>query len=399
MNIGIAGPSSWSELSPWIPSYPSLPPISSFPLIGRLAALLRKRGHKITVFTTSTEISSPQLIQGDQMKVWVTPMRKKRAAYNFYANEVAFLSEAMRSSDCEIIHAHWCYEFASAALTSGLPSLITSHDNPNEEHRFSRWTRAYPFWFLRCFLGRRILCRAHFVTAVSPYVQENIHKIADRHTHVRVIPNGIQQALFAGGRFRLDALPIKRSNFTIASVLEGFGKRKNARAALQGFSLFRSQFPQSSYVLFGGDYQQEGPAHIWARDNGLDAGVLFKGRQSQDVFHPFLLDQVDVLLHPSLLESHPMAIIEAMALGIPVVGGIDSGGVPFTLNHGEAGLLVDVRSPEAIAKALINVYQDPHTSLSFAKKAWVYAKENFAEEIMVDRYLEAYDEVLIGASS
>ena len=399
MNIGIAGPSSWPELEPWISSNVSLPPISTFPLIGRLAALLRKRGHKITVFTTSTEVSSPQLIHGDQMKVWITPMRQKRAAYNFYANEVAFLSEAMRSSDCEIIHAHWCYEFASAALNSGVPSLITSHDNPNEEHRFSCWTRAYPFWFLRCFLGRRILCRAPFVTAVSPYVQDNIHKITGRHTHVRVIPNGIQQALFTGGRSRLDALPIKRSGFTIASVLEGFGKRKNARAALKGFSLFRSQFPQSLYVLFGGDYQQDGPAHNWARNNGLDAGVLFKGRQSQGVFHPYLLDQVDVLLHPSLLESHPMAIIEAMALGIPVVGGIDSGGVPFTLNHGEAGLLVDVRSPEAIAKALIKVYQDPHTTLSFAKKAWIFAKENFAEEIMVDRYLMAYEEVLIGAPS
>ena len=399
MNIGIAGPSSWSELAPWIPSNMSLPPISTFPLIGRLASLLREKGHNITVFTTSTEVSSPQLIQGDQMKVWITPMRQKRAAYNFYANEVAFLSEAMRSSDCEIIHAHWCYEFASAALNSGVPSLITSHDNPNEEHRFSLWTRAYPFWFLRCFLGRRILCRAPFVTAVSPYVQDNIHKFTGRHTHVRVIPNGIQQALFAEGRSRLDTLPIKRSNFTIASVLEGFGKRKNARAALKGFSLFRSQFPQSLYVLFGGDYQQEGPAHNWARDNGLDAGVLFRGRQSQSVFHPFLLAQVDVLLHPSLLESHPMAIIEAMALGIPVIGGIDSGGVPFTLNHGEAGLLVDVRSPEAIAKALIKAYQDPYTALSFAKKAWIFAKENFTEEIMVDRYLMAYEEVLIGAPS
>ena len=399
MKIGIAGPVSLEPLKSWLPKDFTLPSVYSFPLIGRLAAGLLTRGHEVTIFAGSEALQETLSLSHGPLSLKITPRRARWAAYDFYAKEVRFLTDAMRASHCDIIHAHWCYEFAAAALDSGLPTLVTAHDNPNEEHLFTRWTRAYPFWFMRCFLGRQILCRASYITAVSPYVKDNIHKITRRHTHVRVIPNGIQQALFAGGRSRLDALPIKRSNFTVASVLEGFGKRKNARAALKGFSLFRSQFPQSLYVLFGGDYQQEGPAHNWARDNGLDAGVLFRGRQSQDVFHPFLLDQVDVLLHPSLLESHPMAIIEAMALGIPVVGGIDSGGVPFTLNHGEAGLLVDVRSPEAIAKALIKVYQDPHTARSFAKKAWIFAKENFTEEIMVDRYLMAYEEVLIGAPS
>ena len=397
MKIGIAGPISLEPLKSWLPKDFTLPSVYSFPLLGKLAAGLLTRGHEVTVFAGSEAIEETLSLAQGPLSLKITPRRSRWAAYDFYAKEVHFLTDAMRASHCEIIHAHWCYEFAAAALDSGLPTLVTAHDNPNEEHLFTRWTRAYPFWFMRCFLGRRILCRASFITAVSPYVKDNIHKITARHAHVRVIPNGIQQALFAGGRSRLDALPIKRSNFTVASVLEGFGKRKNARAALKGFSLFRSQFPQSLYVLFGGDYQQEGPAHNWARDNGLDAGVLFRGRQSQDVFHPFLLNQVDVLLHPSLLESHPMAIIEAMALGIPVVGGIDSGGVPFTLNHGKAGVLVDVRYPLDICDALIALHRDSRKAHQLAKTAWEYAHSHFTEDLMIDRYLDAYADVLRGS--
>ena len=50
-----------------------------------------------------------------------------------------------------------------------------------------------------------------------------------------------------------------------------------------------------------------------------------------------------------------MAVIEAQAMGIPVIGGDSSGGVPFTLAHGEAGFLADIRSAQSLCLVMEKV--------------------------------------------
>jgi len=397
MHIGVAGPTSWNALRPWLPEGKDLPPVFTFPLIGRLAAGLRQQGHTITIFTTSTALARPVEVEGKAVRVFIAPMRPKRSAYDFYRKERLLLERAMRSSGCDILHAHWCYEFAAAALDSGRPTLVTAHDNPNEEHHFTRWTRSYPFWWFRCFFGRVTVRRSPFLTAVSPYVIKNLRRIAGADARVRLIPNGLASEVFSRGQTRIGQ-PAREGPLVVASVLEGFGKRKNARTALRAFAKFRIRSPQSRYVLFGGDYQEGGPAHDWARQHGMDTAVEFRGHTPQSVFFPFLGEQADVLLHPALLESHPMAITEAMALGVPVVGGKASGGVAWTLDEGRAGLLADVRNPDLLAAALLDLAEDPGKRTRLARAGWEHAHRFFREETMVASYLQAYQEVLAKTS-
>lgn len=393
MHIGIAGPTFWSALRPWLQAGETLPPVFTFPLIGRLAAALRHQGHTVSVFTTSTTPMTATVIQGEGLRVFIVPMRPKRSAYDFYRKERSLLQKAMHTSNCDILHAHWCYEFAAAALDSGRPTLVTAHDNPNEEHHFTRWTRAYPYWWFRCFFGRQTVRRASFLTAVSPYVAANLRRIAGPEKRIQIIPNGVAPELFQRGQTRL-ARPRNPESFTLASVLEGFGHRKNARTALQAFAEFRLRHPQTRYVMFGGDYEEGGPAHIWARQHGLDAGVEFRGYTPQAVFHPFLAEQTDILLHPALLESHPLAITEAMALGVPVLGGQASGGVPWTLDEGRAGALTDVQDPDQVANALEDLATHPERRAQLARAGWERAHRFFREETMVNAYLQAYQGVL-----
>jgi glycosyltransferase involved in cell wall biosynthesis len=393
MNIGIAGPSSWSELAPWIPSNVSLPQISTFPLIGRLAALLRKRGHLITVFTTSTEVSCPQQIHGDQIKVWVAPMRTKRGAYDFYASEVAFLSKAMRSSSCEIIHAHWCYEFAQAALQSESPTLITAHDSPSIIPSFYHWTRAYLFWLFRGQMGRQVCGNSPNLTCVSPYLKKSIFPLVPKGRDVQIIPNGVGATLFEMGEERLARRNLSSAP-CIATCLEGFGSRKNPISALKGFSAFRNLYPIATLFMYGGGFEEGGAAHQWAQRHRLVDGVVFKGHTSQSVMHREMCERATVLLHPSLEESFGLAPLEAMALGIPVIGGIDSGAIPYLLNQGNAGVLVDVRYPLDICNALITLHKDSRKTHQLAQIGWEYARSHFTEDLMTDRYLNAYTDIL-----
>ncbi len=395
MKIGIAGPLDLSALARWCPQPAGLPRPYSFPLIGPLAARLRERGVSIAVFCGSPEARQTHHLAGDGVEIFITPRRIRRAAYDFYRRERRGLVEAIRAARCDLVHAHWCYEFGAAALDSATTCLITCHDSPNEVYHYMRWTRAYPFWWLRCFLGRRVLRRADYISVVSPYVGRNVRSLTPKGPQLRVIPNGVGENLFALGRARL-ARGEPTSAFTFACVLEGFSRIKNATTALQAFARFRQNLPEARLRMFGGDYEAGGKAEKWAHRHRCARGVSFEGHQPHEKLHPTLLASAHVLLHPSRTESHPLAVIEAQALGIPVIGGKNSGGVPFTLAEGRAGFLADVESPPALSLVMAKVAADAAERKKLAHQAWEHAQAHFSENSMVENYLDYYRSILAG---
>jgi glycosyltransferase involved in cell wall biosynthesis len=106
--------------------------------------------------------------------------------------------------------------------------------------------------------------------------------------------------------------------------------------------------------------------------------------------------EVDVLVHPSLVEAQPMALIEAMVRGIPVIGGESSGGVPWTLDHGRAGRLVDVRSPEAVAQAMLEFAADPELRQGYAERGLALARQRFHIVSVADAYQAVYAQLAEG---
>ena len=137
-----------------------------------------------------------------------------------------------------------------------------------------------------------------------------------------------------------------------------------------------------------------GPAHQWAQKHRLVDGVIFKGHAPQLVMHQEMCNKSTVLLHPALEESFGMAPLEAMALGVPVVGGKNSGAIPYLLDHGKVGVLVDVRYPLDICDALIALHSDTRKAHQLAQTGWEFARSHFTEDLMIDRYLNAYTEIL-----
>ena len=393
MKIGIAGPVSLEPLKPWIPKDFTLPSLYSFPLIGKLAAGLLTRGHDVTIFAGSEAIEETLSLAQGPLSLKITPRRTRWAAYDFYAKEIRFLSDVMRSSHCDIIHAHWSYEFAKAALQSGTPTLITAHDSPSIIPSFYRWTRAHLFWLFRAQLGKQVIENAPNLTCVSPYLKKSILPLVPKSRAVQIIPNGVGATLFKIGEDRLVG-PSFSSPPCVVTCLEGFASRKNPINALLGFAAFRNISPDATMVMYGGGFEMGGPAYQWALKHRLVNGVIFKGHTPQSVMHQEMCDKSTVLLHPALEESFGMAPLEAMALGIPVVGGKDSGAIPYLLDHGKAGVLVDVRYPLDICDALIALHEDPRKPHQLAKTAWEYAHSHFTEDLMIDRYCNAYTEIL-----
>ncbi|NJK90795.1 MAG: glycosyltransferase family 4 protein [Blastochloris sp.] len=390
MRLGITGPVWLDPLREHLPVGVALPSTYSFPLVGQLAAELMRRGHEVTVFCGSYTVSSTEFFEGGKLRVWVVPLRVQRAPYDFYARERQLLRPLMRESGCDLIHAHWTYEFAASAQDSGLPVLVTAHDSPFAilRHFFLGAGRAV--WTARALLAMKVIRQARYLTSVSPYCLEHIQRTLRPRSKSWVVANGIDEAWseFGKGKKKLvEKEGDKSGTFRATTVLEGFSRRKNGQKALRAWAGVVMKNPDSRLTMLGTGYEDSG-AGAWAREQGLAANVRFLGRKPQAEIQRILAEETDVLFHPSREESFGMAPLEAMALGVPVVGGRNAGGVAYVV--GNAGLLVDVENIDEMAGALLSLARDPGMRMELGNNGRERAGKEFSFQRMVDHYESVY---------
>lgn len=390
MKLGFAGPVSLKLLAGHVQNGEAIPEGYKFPPMTTLIEEYLRRGHQVSVFTLDQSTEHPRTFEGDQLTIHVGRYRPRarHRATDFFAVERADLVKAMREDPCDLVHAHWTYEFALAAIASKRPYVVTAHDAPL--HILRMYRDAYRF--LRTLMAVRVSRRARFMTAVSPYVACHFEKALGHRGEVTVIPNGLPEKLFALGEGQ-----DKRGDGetpTFVTVLTGWGRLKNGRAALEAFGKVRTALPKARLVMFGPGYGTGEEAEAWARQEGLVEGVDFVGAIPHPELMRWLSLEADVLVHPALAESFSVSVSEAMALGLPVIGGSHSGGVPFTLDYGEAGMLADVRSVEDISRCMLRLVDDPDIRLTFGEAAKRSARQRFHVEQVVEAYEEMFQKVL-----
>lgn len=340
MHIGIAGPTSLRLALPDLDP-DGLPVSYESPTVGCLAWELGQRGHDVTLFTTSTSVTERVILHSGRVRAVVVPRRSERVVRDLYSLERRALVAAIRELQPDVVEAQWTYEFAWAALDSGVPSAVVVRDDA------VRVFALEPDLFrgVRLFMDRMTRVRAHHVIANSEYTRRTLSR---RLTHnTPVIENFVGHDLRAlAGEMKCDS-----DGRTVVTVVNGFSPLKNIERALQAFDRVRTCYPDVRYRLVGRDSQPGGPVARWAAERGLAGQLEFLG----PLDHPSTLRAIhnaSVLVHPSLEESFGNTLLEAMALGTPVVAGDASGNVPDLLGHGRFGMLVDVGSADAIADAI-----------------------------------------------
>ena len=121
-----------------------------------------------------------------------------------------------------------------------------------------------------------------------------------------------------------------------------------------------------------------------ARDAGVDAR-----------FHGFVpgaserLRDLDVLVQPSRADNFPLAVLEAMAAGLPVVA-TRVGGIPELVVDGQTGLLVEPESPAALAEALESLAASRDRRLELGRLDRERARQEFSTERMAGRTVALY---------
>lgn len=127
-----------------------------------------------------------------------------------------------------------------------------------------------------------------------------------------------------------------------------------------------------------------------AADLRIDTAVYFAGRQP-DVFPWYAA--MDIFVLPSLWEGLPNALLEAMAMGLPIVAtAVD--GVPEAVEHRQSGLLCEPRNSQALVSAIQEYIVKPGLRTSFGEAARSRTVRDFQIETMTAAYHDAYERVL-----
>ena len=89
-----------------------------------------------------------------------------------------------------------------------------------------------------------------------------------------------------------------------------------------------------------------------------------------------------------------MTLLEAMALGLPIVAGNDAGGVPWVLDEGRAGFLTDVRDPSKIAQAMLTCVWKAEERKEKQRNAYIRIVSLFSPSSVAEQYERVYENVL-----
>ena len=190
---------------------------------------------------------------------------------------------------------------------------------------------------------------------------------------------------------RFTVAPMPKGPPTVA-VVANLHPYKGHERFLDAFALVRERLPGARAVLVG-DGVERARLEAVAAAGGLTDAVTFAG-QAEDP-RPFV-EQAHVVALASDTEGFPNALLEAMAMGRPVVA-TDVGGIPELVRDGVDGLLVP-RQIEALADALSGLLRDPAERGRMATSARARA-EGFTWDRVVRETETVYREVLSGSSA
>ena len=148
------------------------------------------------------------------------------------------------------------------------------------------------------------------------------------------------------------------------------------------------QFPKAVFAI-AGDGHLRHALQDKAMQMGIDGSIHFLGTRS-DI--PELLSVADVFVLPSLWEGLPLALLEAMSVGLAVVA-TRVEGVESIIVDGENGFLVPSEDVDALSTALIKILEDKGGRIRFGDRNKILVEEFFTIDRMCESYAELFIEV------
>jgi len=349
--------------------------ISSYVLT--LATGMKKRGHNVYIASSGGQLL-PRFITEGIVYIPIPIKTKSEISYKVLISKFKLL-KYIKEKNIEIIHANTRVMQVLSCLiqrTLSKPYVSTCHG-----------------FFKKRFFRKIFPCWGNKVIAISESVKE--HLIRDfqvKEEDIRVIHNGIDLDKFKIQDQKLK-IDIKKelglSEGPVIGIIARLSEEKGHIYLIKAMQEVITRIPQAQLLIVG-EGRMRGKLVNLTKEMGLKKSVFFlpSVMDTQEV-----LSSMDLFVLPSLKEGLGLALMEAMACGLAVVGS-DVGGIKSLIQDRYNGLLVRPADSRALSYAILELLQNPDKAKYLGTNARIFINQNFSQEKMVLGTEKVYSECL-----
>lgn len=309
----------------------------------------------------------------------LTNHREWLAAYKRY------LKRLLQKEAFNLVHVHVPWKVGLIALWTkkrfGIPYVVTEHwgiyNNVVDDniHRRNKLVRR---------LLKRIYAEAAAFVSVSKFLGDAVNETLVKKDFT-VIPNVVDTNLF----YRRDR---KESRFTFLHV-SNMVPLKNVEGIIAAFQIFLQESKADTQLVLVGNKDDQYPS-LASKTGLLNTHIFFKGEVPYGEVAKEM-QRSHVLVLNSNIENSPCVIGEALCCGLPVIA-TNVGGIPELVNE-KNGLLVPPQNAEALAKAMLEIFQN-HSRYNAWEIALAAVQKFSIEAIGADLSI-VYERVLASAKA
>jgi L-malate glycosyltransferase len=338
--------------------------ISSYLLT--LSSGLRERKHNVYVASSGGDLLTRFLEHG--ITYLRIPIRTKQELSPKIILSAFKLMSIVKQNRIDIIHSNSRTTQVLGCLLSRLTGVVhvsTCHG------------------FFKAKLSRRMFgCWGKKVIAISLQVKEHlINDLNVEENTVEIIHSGINAGSFATNNLELKNEFRKKFGLKEGPVIGIVARLSEEKGHIYLISAMKGvleTFPQAQLLIVGNGKMIHSLLGL-TKDLGLENKVIF---------HPAVndtrqaLSAMDIFVLPSLKEGLGLALIEAMAQGLCVIGS-SVGGIKSLISHGYNGILVNPGEELALSQAIAELLRDSDKIKHLGENAREYVYKNFSQERMV----------------
>ncbi|MGQ0571214.1 MAG: glycosyltransferase family 4 protein [Armatimonadota bacterium] len=278
-----------------------------------------------------------------------------------YARQIA---RDLRRQRCDIVHILNFASFAPLIRSMAPETKVVLHMRCEW---LTEWDRAVVEPQVR---------HADLVLGISEHIARTIRQafpaMADR---VRSVHNGVDLAHFAP---RNGSRPAEAAHLVYVGRIS---PEKGVHVLLEAFEYVLARRPDATLQIVGPEYRRAGrQGYLAGLKRGLSPRVAARVRFAGFVEHedlPQVYENAAVFVSPSLQEAFGMTLVEAMAMGLPVVS-TRTGGIPEVIDDGRTGLLVEPGDARGLAEAILKLLNDPSLRAAMGASGRRRVEERFS---------------------